>query len=84
MSFPLDLTQRTAALRIPNEEMKDIIKIVKSLEKSGLLVKGTSETCKNEAIEQKAGFLGILFGTLGAILLATLLTRESKIVIKSW
>ena len=36
------------ALIISNEEMEDIMKIVKSLEKSGLLVKGISETIKDE------------------------------------
>ena len=34
----------TATLIISNEEMNDIIKIVKSLEKSGSLIKGVSET----------------------------------------
>ena len=33
--------------------MEDIMKIVKSLEESGLLLKGISETIKNEAKEQK-------------------------------
>ena len=32
---------------ISNEEMNDIMKIVKSLEESGLLIKGVSETIKN-------------------------------------
>ena len=52
-----------------NEEMNDIIKIVKSLKDSGLLVKSVSETIKNEAKEQKGGFLRMLLGTLGASLL---------------
>ena len=51
---------------ISNEEMKDIMKIVKSLEDSGLLIKGVSETFQNEAKEQKVGFLGMLLGTLVA------------------
>ena len=34
---------------ISNEEMNDIMKIVQSLEKSRLLIKGVSETIKNEA-----------------------------------
>ena len=42
--------------------MKDILKIVKSLDDSGLLLEGVSETIKNEAKEQKGGFLSILFG----------------------
>ena len=41
----------TTALIISNEEMKDIMKIVKSLEESGLLIKGTSEKIKNETKE---------------------------------
>ena len=49
--------------------MKDIIKIVKSLEDSGLLLKGVSETVQNKAREQKGGFLSMLIGTLGAGLL---------------
>ena len=49
--------------------MNDIMKIVKSLEESGLLITGVSQTIKNEAKEQKGGFLGMLLGTLGATLL---------------
>ena len=45
--------------------MDDIMKIVKCLEESGLLIKSVSNTTKNEAKEQKGGFLCILFGTLG-------------------
>ena len=43
-----------------NEEMNDIMKIVKSLEESGLLIKDIRETIKNEAKEQKGGFLSML------------------------
>ena len=43
----------TATLIISNDEMKDIIKIVKSLEYSGLLLEGVSETIQNESKEQK-------------------------------
>ena len=43
----------STALLILNEEIENIMKIVKSLEKSGLLIKGISETIKNEAKEQK-------------------------------
>ena len=49
------------------------MKIVKSLEESGLLITGVSQTIKNEAKEQKGGFLGMLLGTLGATLLRNLL-----------
>ena len=40
-----------------NEEMNDIMKIIKSLEESGSLIKGFSETNKNEAKEQPGAFL---------------------------
>ena len=48
--------------------MEDIIKIVKSLEDSGLLLKGITETIQNEVKEQKGGFLSMLLGTLSASL----------------
>ena len=48
-----------------NDEMEGIIKIVKSLEDSCLLLKGVSETVQNEAKEQKRGFLSMLLDTLG-------------------
>ena len=48
--------------------MKDIIKNLKSLEDSGLLLKGVAETVQNEVKEQKGGFLSMLLGTLGASL----------------
>ena len=56
-------------LIISNNEIEDIIKIVKSLEDSGLLLKGVSETIQNEAKEQRRGFLSMLLVTLGASLL---------------
>ena len=56
------------------EKMNDIMKIVKSLEQSGLSIKYVSETIKNEAKEQKAGFCGTSLGILGASLLRNLLT----------
>ena len=59
--------------------MNDIIKIIKSLEKSGLLIKGVSKTIKNEVKEQKGGFLGMLLGILGASLLGNLLTGKGTI-----
>ena len=56
--------------------MDDIIKFVKSLEDSGLLLKGVTETVQNEVKEQKGGFLSMLLGTLGASLLGNLLTGK--------
>ena len=56
--------------------MDDLIKIVKSLEDSGLLLKGITESVQNEIKEQKGGFLSMLLGTLGASLLRNLLTGK--------
>ena len=58
------------------EEMEDIIKIVKSLEDSGLLLKGVSETIQKEAKEQKEGFLSMLLDILGANLLGNMLASK--------
>ena len=66
-------------LIVSNEEMNDIMKIINSLEESGLLIKGVSEAIKNEAKEQKGGFLGMILGTLGASLLGNLLTGKGTI-----
>ena len=69
---PSDLASHMTTLIISNGEMNDIIKIVKSLEESGLFIKGVNETVKNEAKEQKGGFLRMLLGTLGTSLLRNL------------
>ena len=52
-----------ATLIVSSKEIYEIMKTVKSLEKSGLLIKGISETIKNEAKEQKGGFIGMSLGT---------------------
>ena len=61
-------------LIISNDEIEDIIKIVKSREDSGLLLKGVTETVQNEVKEQKGEFLSMLLGTLGASLSGNILT----------
>ena len=57
--------------------MKGIIELVTSLEDSGLLLKGVSETIQNEAKEQKGGFLSMLLGTLGESLLGNILAGKA-------
>ena len=49
--------------------MEDIMKIVKTLEETGLLIQGISKTIKNETKEQKGRLLSMLLGTLAAIIL---------------
>ena len=58
-----------ATLIISNDQIHDIIKIIKSLEDSDLLIKQVTETVQNEVKEQKEGFLSMLLGKLDVSLL---------------
>ena len=58
-------------LIISNDDMQDLLKIVKSLEDDGI-----TETVQNEVKEQKGGFLSMLIGTEGASLLGDLLIKN--------
>ena len=69
-------SHNTTTLIISNDEIHDIIKIVKSIADSGLLLKGVTETVQNEVREQKGGFLSMLLSTLSASLLRNLLTGK--------
>ena len=66
-------------LIIEGEDMQDIIKIIKELENSNILLKGVSKTIENEIKEQRGGFLSMLLRTLGASLLGNLLTGKGII-----
>ena len=56
--------------------MDYIIRIIKSIEYSGMLTVGISETIKHEVKSQEGGFLGMLLETLGASMLGNMLTRR--------
>ena len=73
---PLPSASPTTTLIISNEKMNDIMKIFQALEDSNILLKGVTKTIKNEAKEQKVGFLSMLLGTLGASLLWNLLAGK--------
>ena len=79
---PFDSVKQTTTLIISDNEMKDIIKIFKSLEDHGLLLKGVSKTIQNEAKkkEKKGGFPGMLLGTSDASLLRNKLTGKGTII----
>ena len=66
----------TTTLIISNEEMNDIMKIVRALEDSNILLKGVTKTIEDETKEQKGGFLSMLLGTLGDSLLGNLLSGK--------
>ena len=55
------------------------MKISKYLDESSLLIKDVSKTIKNEAKEQKGGFLGMLLVILGASVLGYPLTGKVTI-----
>ena len=67
---------KTTTFIISNQEMNDIKKIVQD---SNVLLKGVTETIKNETKEEKGGFLSMLLGTLGASLLGNLLTGKRTV-----
>ena len=80
---PLDLAppHNNTTFIISNDEMDDILKIVKSLENSGVILKGVSETIQHEAKEQRGGFLSMLLGTLGASLLGVYYQKVYLVVV---
>ena len=60
---------------ISNEEIKDILEIVKYPEESGILDKGVAKKIENEVKEQKEGFLGMLTAIIGTGILANKLGK---------
>ena len=64
---------------ISNEEVKNVMKLVKSFEQSGLLPDGAIKTFENETKQQKVGFFVTFLGTLAASLLANTLSGKAKI-----
>ena len=52
------------------------MKALRGLEDSNILLKGVFKTIKNETKKQKAGFLRMLLGTLGASLLENMLAGK--------
>ena len=81
---PSNLASRMTAIIVSNEEMNDTMKIVKSLEESGLLIKGVSKTIKMKQKQKKGkqneGFLSMLLNELGVSLLGNLPTGKCTII----
>ena len=61
---------------ISNDDLQDVLKIVKSLEDSEILLKGVTQTIHIDISKQNKGFLSMLLGTLGVSLLGDLLTKN--------
>ena len=75
----MNLAQQTTTSIISNKEIEGIMKIVKALEKSGLLIKGVSKIIENSTKEQKDKFLNMLLKKMDASLLGNLLTGKGTI-----
>ena len=65
-------------LFIPNEDMTDIIKIIKSLEESGILTNEVIETVKHDIKTQEDGFLGVLLASSAALLVQPVISSIMK------
>ena len=65
-----------ATLIISNDDLNNLLEVIKSLKKNVILLDGIAETVKNEVKEQKGGFLSMFLGTLGAYLLGDLLIKN--------
>ena len=69
----------STTLIISNEEMEDVMKIVKLLEESGLLIKGIDETITKETKKLRGRFFLMLLGTLGVTMLGSAITARGVI-----
>ena len=68
--------EKGITLVISDEAMDNIIRIIKSLENSGVLIDVVSETVKYKIKNNERGSLSILFRTSGASMLETMLTQK--------
>ena len=66
-------------LIISNDDLNDLLEVLKSLEKNDILLDGITETVKNEVNEEKGGLLSMLLGTLGASLSGNMLAGRGVI-----
>ena len=67
-------------LFISNEDMNDIIKIIKSFEDSGVLIDGVTETVKHEIQKQKGRFPGALLEPLAASIVQPVISSVVKVI----
>ena len=65
-------------LFILNEDMNDIVKIVKSLDDSDVLFDDVTETVKHEIKKQEGRFLGVLLAPLAASLVQPVISSVVK------
>ena len=73
-----EITGKGFTLFNSNKDMDDIIKIVESLEKSGLFIDGATEKVKHEIKKQESGFLGAMVAPMAASLIALMTSSLMK------
>lgn len=64
------------SISIKEKELKDILKIMKSLEENGVFIEGISDTVKQKVNKQKGGLLSLLLGTLASSILGNILSGK--------
>ena len=72
-------SRTNATLIISNDDIKDIMQIIQSLEDSDILLKGVTISMTTQTKEQKVGFFSMLLGTLGASLIGNLLSGKGML-----
>ena len=71
-------------LFILNDDMDDIIKIIKSLEDSGVLIDGVTEIVKHKIKKQEGRFLGALLAPLAASIVQPTISLVVKGISRQW
>lgn len=61
---------------ILNEDMDDVIRIIKSLKKSNIVIDGGSKTVKHKIKIQEGGFMCVLLGSLGGSIIGNILNKK--------
>ena len=72
-------TGNHTTLIISNDDLNDLLKVIKFLENSGILLDGINETVKDEVKEQKGGFLSTLLSVVGSALISIMLSGKGVI-----
>ena len=72
-------TRNHTTLIISSDDLNDLLKVINTLENSGVLLDGITETVKNEVKEQKGGFLSTLLSVVGSALLSNMLSVKDML-----
>ena len=73
-------TGNHTTLIISNDDLNDLLKVIKSLENNGTLLDGITEAVKGEVKEQKGGFLSTLPSVVSSVLLSSILCSGKGVI----